>query len=119
MRSFTKVEKSISSNFRARLSQAEDIPDVAGLFCTTMATVFGEAIPEADVRTDHISFYPAKPPHYAIEKDLRNKEEFKETWKNSDLKAITGRFAEACKKRCRHLGRHPEKTNAKIRNLSI
>lgn len=118
MRSFTKLEKSISSNLRAKLSLAEDVPDVVDLFCDTMATFFDEAVSEVSVTPEDFAFDPDSPYHFKIESDLMDNPDFNEIWKNSDLKAIAGRFAESCYKRYLHLERHPEKTKSKIRMVT-
>ena len=115
MRSFSKVEKSISANFRAKLSHTEHVPDVIELFRSTIMVVFDEAMPSSTIKPDHVSLDVQSPQRFKIQEDLFNDPEFKDIWKNSDLKAITSRFAGTCCKRCLHLERHEEKTNSKIR----
>ena len=115
MRSFSKLEKSISANFRAKLSQTEHVPDVIELFRSTMMVVFDEAMPSGNIEPDHVSLDVQSPHHFKIQRELLKNPDFKDIWNNSDLKAITSRFAGSCCKRCLHLERHEEKTNSKIR----
>jgi hypothetical protein len=115
MRSFSKLEKSISSNLRAKLSHAEDVEDLVELFYTAMTGFINKAVPEIQVSPDDLVFDPDLPDRFRIENRLLNSPEFAEMWNNSDLKAIACRLAESCYKRYLHMERHPEKTKSKIR----
>ena len=115
MRSFTKLERSVSSNLRAKLSLAEDVGDLVELFYTAMTSFINKAVPGIQMSPDDLLFDPDLPDHFAIENRLLNSPEFAEMWNNSDLKAIACRLAESCYKRYLHLERHPEKTKSKIR----
>jgi hypothetical protein len=115
MRSFTKLEKSISSNLRAKLSLAEDIEDLVEVFYAAITGFINEAVPGIQVSSTDLLFDPESPDRFKIEDRLLHLPEFAEVWNNSDLRAITNRLAQSCHKRYIHLERHPEKTKAKIR----
>ncbi len=115
MQSFSKVEKSIASQFRAKLDQVEGMPELADLLCSTLATVCSEAVPIMDFTSDDFSFDPLAPPYFKVDRSLLRSPAFRLVWDNSDLKAIGCRLAHSCYKRTRRMERHCEKTNAKIR----
>ena len=115
MRSFTKLEKSISSNLRARLSLAEDVEDLVELFYAAVTGFINEAVPGIQVNSTDLLFDPEAPDRFKIEDRLLRNPEFAEVWNNSDLKAIACRLAQSCHKRYSHLEKHPEKTKSKIR----
>jgi hypothetical protein len=115
MRSFTKLEKSISSNLRAKLSLAEDVEDLVEIFYAAVTGFINEAVPGIQISPTDLLFDPDVPDCFKIEGRLLCNPEFAEIWNNSDLKAIACRLAESCHKRYIHLERHPEKTKSKIR----
>ncbi|MCK4817774.1 hypothetical protein KA005_18535 [bacterium] len=54
-------------------------------------------------------------PHYSLSERLVSSEDFISVWNDSDLPSVIYRFAESAIRRYKHLEKHPEKTEAKIR----
>lgn len=115
--SFSKFENEIMPDFRNRINRAESDEDVKKFFAYAanelMTNVFAGkiAFEYGDVTLDPT----AETQPFKVTERLLGLKEFKEIWQNSDLRHVTGRLAQTAANRCKHLGKHPEKTNAKIR----
>ncbi|HSR35614.1 MAG TPA: hypothetical protein VLL73_00415 [Desulfurivibrionaceae bacterium] len=115
--SFSKFENEIMPDFRDRINRAESDEDVKKFFAYAanelMNNVFAGKIP---LQYGDISLDPtAEAPQFKVTERLLDLKEFSEIWHNSDMRHVTGRLAQTAANRCKHLGKHPEKTNAKIR----
>ena len=114
--SFTKYENRILPGFRERISSAESTEDVRKFFAYATMELF-ESVFEGrvDCRFDDIVFKHDWDPPYTLDERVCSSEEFNSAWSDSDLSRVIGRLAESAAKRCRHLEKHPEKTDSKIR----
>lgn len=114
--SFSKYETQILPAFRDNTGTAESVDDLKNIFGYTTRDLF-TAVFEGSIAFDHtdIVLNDAEAPHYTVNERLLAKEEFVKTWRNSDLPNVTERLAKTAMHRYKHLLKHPEKTNAKIR----
>jgi hypothetical protein len=114
--SFTKYEHECLPKFRQRISKAESAEDVRKVFAYTtrylMEKIFGG---EATFRDEDVTLEPSEKSGFSLSSRLSSTKGFKSTWENSDLPRMVGRFAETAMRRIKHLDKHPEKTDAKIR----
>ena len=114
--SFSKNEARILPTFRDKTGTAESIEDLKNIFGYTTRDLF-TAVFEGNIAFDHtdIVLNDTEAPHYTVNERLLTKTEFTEIWHSSDLPNITERLAKTAMHRYRHLLKHQEKTNAKIR----
>ncbi len=114
--SFTKYENEILPDFRQRINKAESVEDVKKIFANTANELFVKIFADkikfeyADVGLNH-----GQTPPFTINKRLHSIEEFSAIWNTSDLPNVIARLAESATNRYKHLEKHPEKTNSKIR----
>ncbi len=114
--SFTKFENELLPDFRKKINLAESDEDVKKFFVYTVQNLFSKVFSKkADYSYDAITLTPGRESGYSLAPALMEAEDFKEVWNNSDLPHIVGRLADTATKRYSHLGKHPEKTEAKIR----
>lgn len=115
--SFTKLENEALRNLRRKLNNAETTEDIRNFFVRTTQSFF-ETVFEGEMNfdPDDILLIPETEPHYVLGKQIRSTDTFDATWRHSDLPRVVGRFADAAARRYRHIAKHPEKTDAKIRS---
>lgn len=114
--SFTKFENEALRDFRNKLSNAESTEDIRNFFTRTTQSLFETVFDgEFDFEPEDIALAPDAVPHYVLGDTIWLIEEFNDTWQHSDLPRVVGRFADAAARRYKHLEKHPEKTDAKIR----
>lgn len=115
--SYTKFENQALHDFRKKLSNAESTEDVRNFFTRTTQNLFETVFEGAfDFDPEDISLTPDAAPHYALGDPIWLIDEFNDSWRHSDLPRVVGRFADAAVRRYKHLAKHPEKTDAKIRS---
>lgn len=115
--SFSKDENELLPDFRNRISKAESTEDVKKVFAQTMGNLL-DRVTAGKLRLDYddVSLLPeADNRPYSLSKRLSEQQEFSDLWRKSDLPHVIGRLAQTAQNRYRHLEKHPEKTNAKIR----
>ncbi len=114
--SFSKYENQTLPSFRDKTNLAESTEDIKKFFGYTTRELL-DNIFAGKMTFDHtdIVLDDTTEPYYAVSERLLASEEFKEVWSNSDLPHVTGRLAKTAMNRYKHLQKHPEKTNAKIR----
>ena len=114
--SFSKYENQALPSFREKTNMAESTEDVKKFFgyttCELFANIFEGRIA---FEQDDIMLHKDEEPYYRVSDRLLNTEEFTSVWNCSDLPRVTGQLAKTAMNRYRHLEKHPEKTNAKIR----
>jgi hypothetical protein len=114
--SFTKYEHECLPAFRQRINKAESPEDVRKVFAYTtrvlMEKVFSGTL---KFRDEDVTLELSQEPPFALNSRLFATEGFKSAWNNSDLPRMVGRFAETAARRIKHMEKHPEKTDAKIR----
>ena len=114
--SFTQFENEILPDFRLKLSSAENAEEVKNHFTQTASGLLAEIFPERTGRLDApVTLEPAAEPFYVLSRDLGRDPDFTAVWNASDLPRVIARLAKSAANRCRHLEKHPEKTEAKIR----
>jgi len=114
--SFSKYEQKILPNFRQKISQAESTEDVKKFFVYTVQELFDNILSEKfSFEYEDVALMPGGKPHYILSKRLVSSNEFKSVWNDSDLPRLLSRLAETAVNRYKHLQKHPEKTEAKIR----
>lgn len=115
--SFSKFENEIMPDFRNQINRAESAEDVKKFFAYAtkelLANVFAGkvALEYGDISLDPT----AETQNFKVTERLLDLKEFNEIWNNSDLRHVTGRLAQTAVNRYKHMEKHPEKTNAKIR----
>lgn len=114
--SFTKQENEALPLFRQRINNAESTEDVKKFFAYTGKAIFEDIFSNQMTFTyEDVALVTEKEPYYKISAGLNASETFREVWNCSDLQRVMSRFAKAAMKRCKHLDKHPEKTESKIR----
>lgn len=115
--SFTSLEKESLHLMRNRINNAEDKVDIDNYFSRTAADFLTKVFEENPViMTDDVLFSPDRKPYYTVSKRLRKSDTFMKVWDNSDLPKCIGKMADSFFHRYKHLCKHPEKTDKKIRN---
>lgn len=114
--SFTKYENEALHSYRQKLNSAESTEDVKKFFFYTTQSLFENVFDgKLNVEPEDITLIPESKPHFRFADRISSAELFAETWGQSDLRRVLGRFAESAASRMRHLEKHPEKTDRKIR----
>jgi hypothetical protein len=114
--SFTKYEHDCLPGFRQRINKAESVEDVRKVFAYTTRVLLEKVFTgEVRLRDDDVTLKLLEKSHFSLSDRLFSMKGFKSTWNNSDLPRMVGRFAETAARRIKHLEKHPEKTDAKIR----
>ena len=114
--SFTKYEHECLPAFRQRINRAESTEDVRRIFVYTTRVLMEKIFSgEVKFRDDDVTLELSEDPHFSFSDRLFSAEEFKSAWYDSDLPRMVTRFADTAARRIKHLEKHPEKTDAKIR----
>jgi len=114
--SFTRYEHEALPTFRERISKAESTEDVKKFFVYTAKELF-ESIFDGKIEFEYEDFTLVRhhAPYYRLSKRVLSLRDFRYIWNDSDLPRVIRRLAESAVRRWKHLGKHPEKTEAKIR----
>lgn len=114
--SFTKYENEALRTYRQKLNSAESTEDVKKFFFYTTQSLFENVFDgKLNVEPEDITLIPEAKPYFRFADRILTTELFTETWGQSDLSRVLGRFAESAAGRMKHLEKHPEKTDRKIR----
>jgi glycyl-tRNA synthetase beta subunit len=114
--SFTKYENELLPAFRQKLNLAESTEDVKKFFTYTMQDLFKRIFEQdIDLVYEDITLTPDMEHPVTISDRIRSLDSFQDLQDNSDLPHVIDRMARAALNRHKHLGRNPEKTEAKIR----
>lgn len=115
--SFSKYENAVLPDFRQKINHAESAEDLKKFFAYTAKELFEYIFSGEKIKFEYndISFMPEDAPHYTVSERLLKSTEFKSVWNNSDLPHVFARLAKRAVNRYKHLEKHPEKTEAKIR----
>jgi hypothetical protein len=111
----------ILPRFRQRINDAESTEDIKKTFVLAVMDFFENAFNGGlVVRNEEVNFRPYEKPYFSLSQRLVEEEKIRSVWKDSDLHQIIERLAESAMNRYKHLKKHREKTNAKIRmNICI
>lgn len=114
--SFSKYENEILPDFRNRINCAESAEDVKKFFVYAANELMKNAFAgKINLEYGDISLEPSAEQPFKVNERLLSMKEFTDMWNCSDLRHVTGRLAQVATNRYKHLEKHPEKTNAKIR----
>ncbi len=114
--SFTKYEREVLPEFRKRVNLAETAEEIRNVFFQAVRSLFDVFLAgDPPCEPLDIVLREETAPHFQLSARLRGQANFKKVWANSDLPKVVERMAAAAVHRCRHLGLHCEKTDAKIR----
>lgn len=114
--SFTKYENEALHSYRQRLNSAESTEDVKNFFFYTTQSLFENVFDgKLNVEPEDVTLNPESSPYFRFADRISSASLFTETWDRSDLSRVLGRFAESAASRMKHLEKHPEKTDRKIR----
>ncbi|RLB84145.1 MAG: hypothetical protein DRH24_05920 [Deltaproteobacteria bacterium] len=114
--SFTKYENEILPKLREKTSKAESTEDIKKFFVQAIKELIGKVFAgKIEFEYEDISLMIESEPNYKLSNRLYSSKEFKNVWNDSDLSRVITRFAKTAINRYRHLEKHPEKTDAKIR----
>jgi hypothetical protein len=102
--------------FRERINRAESTEDVKNVFIQCVEKLLKDIFNgKVKVKEGDVRLIPESEPYYQISEHLQTDEPIKSYWKDSDLPHIIFRLAEPAIRRRKHIEKHPEKTEAKIR----
>ncbi|MCU0596097.1 MAG: hypothetical protein MUC98_11645 [Desulfobacterota bacterium] len=114
--SFTKYEHECLPGFRQRINKAESPEDVRRVFAYTTRVLLEKVFSGTlKFRDDDVMLELSEESPFSLSQRLFATEGFTSAWKNSDLPRMVGRFAETAARRIKHMEKHPEKTDSKIR----
>ena len=114
--SFRKFEHKILPQFRRRINEAESTEDVTKAFLHSIIAFSDSAFEgRVPIGSDEVSFRPYRQPYFLLDRQLFEDSYFRSVWKDSDLRHVFERLAESAMNRYRHLEKHREKRDAKIR----
>ena len=114
--SFRKFEHLVVPHFRQRLNEAESAEDIRNTFVSSIQNLFENAFGGGlRLRDEDLRFTPYKEPYFLLSREVMRHESLRSIWKDSDLRSVIERLAESAMNRHKHMARHGEKTDAKIR----
>ena len=114
--SFRKFEHMILPRFRQRSNKAESIEDIRKAFISSILDLFEKALGgRVVVGYEDVDFRPYERPYFFISERLLGDDYVLSMWKDSDIRQTVERLAQTAMNRYKHLEKHCEKTNAKIR----
>lgn len=98
------------------MNKAESTEDVKKVFIQTVKELLdGVFDGTVKVEDEDIMLLPNSKPYFQMSERLRGEDHLKSYWTDSDLHHVIYRLAESAAGRYKHLGKHPEKTEIKIR----
>jgi len=114
-RSYSKFEREIMDSFRHKLDLAESTEDVKKEFVLAVEHLLRKVFAdELACMAEDIFLDAGAEPWYHFSPRLDKLERLQVERQSSDLSSIIERLAFKASKRYRHLGKNPEKTEAKI-----
>jgi uncharacterized protein (DUF4415 family) len=116
-RSLSSELREAAHSFREKINHSEDRVDLMNSFSMAAREVVKKSIKtDADIRIDDITLDINSARGFNYSERINSLPEFIELLKETDIESQITHFAEAAKNRCRHLSKHHEKTNLKIRS---
>ncbi len=115
-RSLSSEARDVAHSFRKQINLSEDRVDLMNHFSIAALEIVRKSISnDADLRMDDITLDIDSPKGVHYSDRLNSIPEFRELLNGTDLESQITHLAEAAKHRCKHLAKHREKTNRKIR----
>lgn len=114
--SFSGYERKILPQFREKMNKAESTEDVKKVFIHTVEELLdGVFDGTVKMEDEDLMLLPDSKPYFQMSDRLRGEDHLKFYWTDSDLHHVIYRMAKSAAKRYKHLEKHPEKTEIKIR----
>lgn len=115
-KSLSSEAREVTHSFREKINLSEDRIDLMNNFSMAAIELVRKSIKNnADIRMDDITLDIESPGGIHFSDRLNDVPEFMELLNETDLESQISHLAEAAKHRCKHLAKHREKTNRKIR----
>lgn len=115
-KSLSSELKEVAHSFREKISHAEDKVDLMNCFSLAAREVVKKGIKDkTDIRIDDITLDINSKKGFNYSERISTIPEFKDLLNGTDIESQITHLADAAKHRCKHLSKHPEKTNLKIR----
>jgi hypothetical protein len=119
-RNLENLERQFLSGIRNKIHSAEDRIDLENCFSHSMASFLNEAMSdEILVGDEDILFSHRSSTYYTLSPRLKGSKSFMDLWRNSNLPNFVGKVASSAYHQYQHLGKHPEKTERKIRSQKV
>lgn len=116
IRSLSSEAREVTHSFREKINLSEDRVDLMNSFSIAAMEIVRKVIKNnADIRIDDITLDVDSPKGVHYSERLNSIPEFVALLHETDLEAQITHLADAAKHRCRHLAKHRERTNLKIR----
>lgn len=116
VKSLSSELREVSHSFREKISHAEDRVDILNSFSMAAREIVRKSIRDgADIRIDDITLNLNSAKGFSYSERISSDPEFRGLLSSTDIESQIVHLADAAKHRCRHLSKHPEKTNLKIR----
>lgn len=115
--SFSKYERKILPSFRNKINQAESTEDLKKFFSYSCRELLQQIFAAQDIKmqVDDIVFDPEAAPFFKVNDRLASSPVFGAVWQDSDMRSLLSHLAQTAQKRYVRLGKHLDKTEAKIR----
>lgn len=116
--SFVKYENEVLPDYRNKLNNAESTEDVRKFFGYTVRELFRLAMNgEEIIDEEDIILAEDEADGYSVSESAMKNEKFTAMWEDSDLGRVIKDLALQAQGRMKRLEKHPEKTDAKIRQM--
>lgn len=115
-KSLSSEARDVAHSFREKINLSEDRVDLMNNFSIAALEIVRKSIKSnADLRMDDITLDIDSPKGVHYSDRINSIPEFRELLSGTDLEAQIAHLADAAKHRYKHLAKHPERTNLKIR----
>ncbi len=114
--SVNAYERRVLPQFRERMNKAESTEEVKKVFIQTVEELLNGVLDaRVKVKDEDVGLLPDSKPYYKMSGRLLSDQLLKSYWTESDLPHVIHRLAQSAIGRHKHLEKHPEKTELKIR----
>ena len=114
--SFSGYERKLLPQFREKMNKSESTEDVKKVFLQTVEELLNGVFDgRVKMKEGDVVLLPDSDTYYQMSERLQTDELFKSYWAASDLPHVIHRLAESATRHYKHLEKHPEKTEIKIR----
>jgi hypothetical protein len=115
-KSLSSELREVSHSFREKINHAEDKIDLMNCFSLAAREIVKKGIKyNTDIRIDDISLDINSDKGFNYSERINSMPEFRDLIRETDIESQIRHLADTAKHRCRHLSKHMEKTNRKIR----
>lgn len=117
IKSLSSESRVVAHSFREKINHAEDRVDLMNSFAMAACEVLKMSMKNsADIRADDITLDINSIKGFNYSERIRSKPEFRELLEGTDLESQIIHLADSARHRCKHLLKHTERTNLKIRH---